>query len=93
MLTAAEVKGDSMTGVCIYPGDTVIFSRGMIEGDGIYVLSLAGDVLVKRLQFNALDNELTIISENAKYQPQTVNADTDGLRILGKVVGWIHNEI
>lgn len=93
MLTAAEVKGDSMIGVCIYPGDTVIFSRGMIEGDGIYVLSLAGDILVKRLQFNALKNELTIISENTKYQPQTVNADIDGLRILGKVVGWIHNEI
>ena len=92
-LTAAEVKGDSMIEVRIFPGDTVIFSRGTIEGDGIYVLALAGDVLVKRLQFDALNNKLTIISENAKYKPQTVSADADGLRILGKVVGWIHNEI
>ena len=82
VLTAAEVKGDSM-----------IFARGRIEGDGIYVLALAGEVLVKRLQFDALSNELEIISMNRNYKPRTVSADADGLRILGKVVGWFHNEI
>ena len=93
VLTAAEVKGDSMIEANIYPGDIVIFARGRIEGDGIYVLALAGDVLVKRLQFDALSNELEIISMNRNYKPRTVAADADGLRILGKVVGWFHNEI
>lgn len=92
-LTAAEVKGDSMIEANIYNGDIVIFARGRIEGDGIYVLALAGEVLVKRLQFDALSNELTIISMNKNYAPKTVSADADGLRILGKVVGWFHNEI
>ena len=93
VLTAAEVKGDSMIEANIYPGDIVIFARGRIEGDGIYVLALAGEVLVKRLQFDALSNELEIISMNRNYKPRTVSADADGLRILGKVVGWFHNEI
>lgn len=93
VLTAAEVKGDSMIEANIYPGDIVIFARGRIEGDGIYVLALGGDVLVKRLQFDALSNELEIISMNRNYKPRTVSADADGLRILGKVVGWFHNEI
>ncbi len=93
VLTAAEVKGDSMIEANIYPGDIVIFARGRIEGDGIYVLALGGDVLVKRLQFDALSNELEIISMNRNYKPRKVSADADGLRILGKVVGWFHNEI
>ena len=93
ILTAAEVKGDSMIEANIYPGDIVIFARGRIEGDGIYVLALGGDVLVKRLQFDALSNELEIISMNKNYKTRTVSADADGLRILGKVVGWFHNEI
>lgn len=93
ILTAAEVKGDSMIEANIYPGDIVIFARGRIEGDGIYVLALGGEVLVKRLQFDSLSNELEIISMNRNYKSRTVSADADGLRILGKVVGWFHNEI
>ncbi len=93
ILTAAEVKGDSMIEANIYPGDIVIFARGRVEGDGIYVLALGGEVLVKRLQFDSLSNELEIISMNKNYKPRTVAADADGLRILGKVVGWFHNEI
>ena len=93
ILTAAVVKGDSMIEANIYPGDIVIFAKGRIEGDGIYVLALGGEVLVKRLQFDSLSNELEIISMNRNYKPRTVAADADGLRILGKVVGWFHNEI
>ena len=38
-------------------------------------------------------NKLTIISENRNYPTRIVDADIDGVRILGKVVGWIHNEL
>lgn len=92
-LVSAEVKGDSMIDANIYPGDYVFFAKGMIKGEGIYVIALAGDIMVKRLAFDALSRRLTIISENKNYPPKTVDADESGVRILGKVVGWIHNEM
>lgn len=92
-LVSAEVKGDSMIDANIYPGDYVFFSKGMIKGEGIYVIAFAGDIMVKRLSFDAPANRLTIISENRNYPVRTVDADTDGVRILGKVIGWIHNEM
>lgn len=91
-LICAEVRGDSMIDANIYSGDVVIFSKGLISGEGIYVLSVCGEVLVKRLEFNPLKNELTIISENKKYQEQVVSAGNENVVILGKVVGWIHSE-
>lgn len=92
-LVSAEVKGDSMIDANIYPGDYVFFSKGMIKGEGIYVIAFAGDIMVKRLSFDMPANRLTIISENHNYPVRTVDADTDGVRILGKVIGWIHNEM
>ena len=91
-LVCAEAKGDSMVGARIYSGDYVVFSRGLVNEEGIYVLSLCGDVLVKRLAFDKLDNKLSIISENPKYPVKSVDADDPDVRILGKVVGWIHAE-
>ena len=43
-LLAARVKGDSMIDVYIYPDDIVVFAKGIISGDGIYVLSIVNDV-------------------------------------------------
>ena len=92
-LVSAEVKGDSMIDANIFPGDYVFFAKGLIKGEGIYVIALAGDIMVKRLAFDALSRRLTIISENKNYPAKTVDADESGVRILGKVVGWIHNEM
>lgn len=91
-LVCAQVKGDSMIDANLYSGDLVIFSKGLINQEGIYVLSLCNEVLIKRLTFDKLDNTITIISENKKYPQKTVNADNENLIILGKVVGWIHGE-
>ena len=87
-LLAAEVRGDSMIEENIYSGDIVIFSRGLIRQEGIYVINYAGDVLVKKLAFDALNNTIDIISGNRHYPTKTV--DADNVAILGKVVGWIH---
>lgn len=89
-LVAAEVRGDSMSGVQISAGDMVIFSQGHIDGEGIYAISLYGDVMVKRLEFRRTENRIAIISENPKYQPQYVNTEDENLVIIGKVVGWVH---
>lgn len=89
-LVCAEARGDSMVGAHIYSGDYVVFSRGMVSGDGIYVLSFGGDVLVKRIAFDPAGQTVTIISANPDYPPRTV--DSAVVRLLGKVVGWIHAE-
>lgn len=89
-LRAAEVRGDSMTGLQLFDSDLVFFVLDVIEGDGLYVLSLRGEVYVKRLQFNPLTNRISIISENKRYQPMEVRTDEESLKILGKVVGWLH---
>jgi phage repressor protein C with HTH and peptisase S24 domain len=89
-LIAAMVKGDSMTGVQIFDGDIVIFAQGHVSENGIYVVSLRGDVLVKRIEFNPIRNQVSIISENKNYSPIITVADDENFKILGKVVGWIH---
>ena len=89
-LVCAEAKGDSMTGANIFSGDFVIFSRGLVSGEGLYVIVLYDEVMVKRISFDAPADTLTIISENDKYPVKTVNAEN--VRVLGKVVGWIHAE-
>lgn len=91
-LVCAEVQGDSMEGAHLYSGDVVIFSKGFISGDGIYVLALCGDVLVKRLQYAPWENKVYIISENQKYPTQSVEADNENLVVLGKVLKWFHFE-
>ena len=90
-LCAAEVRGDSMTGVMLFDGDIVIFVREIIEGNGIYVLTLRGEVYVKRLSFNPIDETVSIISENAKYKEIEVKKEDESLMILGKVIGWYHH--
>lgn len=91
-LVCAEVSGDSMEGAHLYSGDIVIFSKGFISGDGIYVLSLCGDVLVKRVQYAPWENKIYIISENPKYPIQAIEADNENITVLGKVLKWFHFE-
>lgn len=89
-LLAARVKGDSMIDIYIYPDDIVVFAKGIISGDGIYVLSIDNEVMVKRLVFDRLNHSVLIISENKKYPQREAKDDNQSLKILGKVVGWIH---
>ena len=92
-LCAAIVKGDSMTGVQIFSGDVVIFAKEYLDENGIYVVSLRGEVLVKRMEFDHIHNQIAIISENKNYKVITVDANDKGIQILGKVVGWIHSNM
>jgi len=90
-LIAAQVRGDSMTGVQIFDDDIVVFAQGHLSGDGLYVVSLNGEVFVKRIEFDHLNSKILIHSENAKYKTIETRADNENLHILGKVVGWVHN--
>lgn len=88
-LYAAEVKGDSMTGVHLMDGDIVIFARGVIEGNGIYVITVDDEMFVKRVEFDPFEKKLSIISENPRYSTKTVTPDR--VRVEGKVIGWVHS--
>lgn len=91
-LEAVRVAGDSMTGAGICHGDIAVFERGLVDGDGIYVVLLRGEGYVKRVQANPMKGEVILISDNPRYQPVTVKNSEDGFQLLGKVVGWVHRE-
>jgi phage repressor protein C with HTH and peptisase S24 domain len=87
----AEVRGDSMVPT-LRDGEPAIFARDYIRGNGVYVLSVHGDLLVKRLSFNQFEQKLQVISDNPKYPMREIPADMEGVRILGKVLIWVHAE-
>ena len=89
-LIAVSVKGDSMTGVQIFEGDMVIFAQKHISENGIYVISLYGDLKVKRLEFRSGEQRIFIHSENSRYSTEEIPMNNDNLVIMGKVVGWVH---
>lgn len=86
---AAQVKGDSMIDAMIFDGDYVFAAKDEIRGDGIYIISVDGEVLVKRLEYDAFEHKVNVISANRAYAPRTV--DEDRIIILGKVIGWLHH--
>ena len=88
MVFAAEVKGDSMTGIQLFDGDMVIAVKGYTDGDGIFVLTIDDEVYVKRLQWNPATKKISVMSENDRYAPFEV--EPERITILGKVIGWLH---
>jgi SOS-response transcriptional repressor LexA len=91
-LRAVEVRGDSMTGVNLFDGDIVVYSRGLIRDDGIYVIVLGDSVLVKRVEYDRVGRRVIIRSENPRYpDPRYVEEGSDLLYVEGKVLMWFHD--
>lgn len=67
--------GQSMEGT-INDKDPVIVDRGVndYEGEGVYVLTWHGDLLIKRLQRQD-ENHIWLISDNRNYEKQTARID------------------
>ena len=89
-----RVVGDSMTDMTLFNGDYVIFDRSQIEGDGVYVISMGGDVRVKRLEYRSFEQRIVIRSENQKRYPDpeviSLEQALEMLVIHGKVISWVH---
>lgn len=80
---ALRVRGDSMVGAGILPGDVVIVRRQAMADPGDIVVALVGDeATVKRLRVGKDGVEL--VPENPAYAP--MRPDPDDLRILGRVI-------
>lgn len=86
-----NVRGESMAPT-INPGDIAFVDPGVqhFEGDGVYVLTWNGGLLIKRL-IAELHNCLSIHSDNPApgYSTKTLCAEEiEQLHIHGRVVGW-----
>jgi len=83
-LFALTVRGESMRGAGILPGDTVIVRRQAVARDGeIVVASVEGEATVKRLKLSA--GQIILQPENPDFVPIVIAPDTE-IRILGRVV-------
>lgn len=91
-LLAIQVSGDSMVDENLCDGDIVVFSKGRISGDGLYVLVIGTTVAVKRVEFDPINNKIRVCSANRQkgYEPVVLANEEGTYRILGKVTGWIH---
>lgn len=89
-----RVVGDSMTDMNLFNGDFAIFDRTQTEGDGVYVISISGDVRVKHIEYRPIERKIVISSDNAKRYPNpeiiTYEQAENLLRIHGKVISWLH---
>ena len=80
--------GDSMEGTFNH-GDVLFVDTGIdeIKMDAVYVLNLNDELYIKRLQRKP-DGTILMISDNAKYQPYTIqNGEKDKFQVLGRIVG------
>ena len=85
-LSVISVKGDSMEGV-LNDGDTILINHGdTTPRDGLYVLRLNENLLVKRLQLMPGDI-VNVISANEAYPSFEINLNrmTDDVAIIGRV--------
>jgi phage repressor protein C with HTH and peptisase S24 domain len=90
-LMAVYVSGDSMIDEKINDGDIVIFNPELREGNAIYVVSIGNSLIVKRVDFDSVNQALTLISANAAYPPRHFSGpELETIRIAGRVIATIH---
>lgn len=90
-LSLINATGDSMSPT-INPGDIVLIdnSKTSFTRAGIYVLLAFGRLIIKRLDFDPLSGDISLISDNPKGKaPQIVPPDLHSqLNIRGRAVWW-----
>lgn len=86
-LVAVRVRGDSMEPT-LAEGEEIVVDRTKTHVDvsGLYVFSLGGDLLVKRVQ-RRLDGSLLVRSDNPAYETEVVGPEAQAdFEVLGRVV-------
>ena len=86
-LQAVYVSGDSMTEANINDGDVVIFYSGLIQGNGIFVVSVENALLEKHVEFDGLGQSMSLISANPAHKPRRYSEhELEIIRVTGRVV-------
>jgi phage repressor protein C with HTH and peptisase S24 domain len=86
-LIVLEAAGDSMANT-IADGDLMLVSiaEPRVSDNAVYVLSLGGEIIVKRIE-RKMDGGLLVKSDNPRYSTQEVEAcDVADLRVVGRVI-------
>ena len=84
-----RVKGDSMQGAGIHPGDLIVVDRSLNAQDGnVVVAEVDGELTIKRLRFSAGNPELH--PENPAYAVMRFKEGQE-LRIWGVVTSSVHS--
>jgi len=81
---ALRVRGESMLGVGILPGDLVVVHRQQVARSGEIVVALLGDEATVKT-FSRRDGHIWLLPANPDYQP----IDGDECSILGKVAAVV----
>ena len=83
---ALKVKGESMIGAGILPGDYVLVrQQAKVENGEIAAVLLDDEATVKRVHYSK--RILRLISENPAMKPIEIGENEKRIQILGKVVG------
>jgi len=97
-VTPDEIVMEVAVGESMHPtirdGDLLLVDTTdrAVTGFGIYVVEVAGERLVKRVQ-RKVDGSMVLISDNPSYQPDLVPAEiAERLKVIGRVV-WAGGEI
>ena len=59
-----------MTESNINDGDVVIFYPGLLQGNGIYVISAENALMAKLVEFDGPGQSMSLISANPAYKPR-----------------------
>lgn len=88
---ALTIKGDSMIGDNIHPGDIVfIKQQPTVEIGEIAAVLIDGEATLKH--FYRDGDAVTLVSSNTKYKPMIYHkGDCDDIRILGKAIAYLHD--
>ena len=81
-LFALKVRGDSMVGKGIFPGDTIVVRHQQEAVNGDIVAALIGEEATVKEYHRDRDGKVSLIPHNDAYEV----IDGDGAQILGKVV-------
>ena len=90
-LQAVYVSGDSMVDEHITDGDIAIFHPNIKEGNGIYVVSLGNTLMVKRVDFDTVNQAIILLSANSAYEKRHFSGyDLNDIHIAGRVLACVH---
>lgn len=81
-----EAAGDSMEET-IFDGDDVLIDMGdtALKAEGIYAVQVGDLAMIKRVQPLAMLDTVSLLSDNQRYQPQTIKrSEQDLFRPIGR---------
>lgn len=92
-LTIVTIDSDSMEPTINHKDELLVDTHPIDKiTDGIYVIHLHGDLVVKRLQ-RQIDSSIEVLSDNTAYKSHNISSDKfENINLVGKVV-WVGKDL